>query len=255
MNTDQMIHTTTRWFLICAITTLTGFMTQAQEDGAIEETEKPKWETNASVGFTLTQGNNDTLLATASILSLKKWELNELSLSADGSLGEVEGVKNNETLRGTGQYNRLFTNDRTFALLNLSALHDAIADVEFRGTVSPGLGHYFFKEDKFELSGELGPGFVYEKVGGITDHYLSLRAAESVKYQISERARLWQKLEYIPQVDHFENYLVIAEIGIDSDLTEKLGMRFTIQDVFDNEPAAGRKSNDLRVVSSLRYKF
>ncbi|MBT4273893.1 MAG: DUF481 domain-containing protein, partial [Verrucomicrobia bacterium] len=239
MNTDQMIHTTTRWFLICAITTLTGFMTQAQEDGAIEETEKPKWETNASVGFTLTQGNNDTLLATASILSLKKWELNELSLSADGSLGEVEGVKNNETLRGTGQYNRLFTNDRTFALLNLSALHDAIADVEFRGTVSPGLGHYFFKEDKFELSGELGPGFVYEKVGGITDHYLSLRAAESVKYQISERARLWQKLEYIPQVDHFENYLVIAEIGIDSDLTEKLGMRFTIQDVFDNEPAAG----------------
>ena len=255
MNTDQMIHTTTRWFLICAITTLTGFMTQAQEDGAIEETEKPKWETNASVGFTLTQGNNDTLLATSSILSLKKWELNELSLSADGSLGEVEGVKNNETLRGTGQYNRLFTNDRTFALLNLSALHDAIADVEFRGTVSPGLGHYFFKEDKFELSGELGPGFVYEKVGGITDHYLSLRAAESVKYQISERARLWQKLEYIPQVDHFENYLVIAEIGIDSDLTEKLGMRFTIQDVFDNEPAAGRKSNDLRVISSLRYKF
>ena len=255
MNTDQIFQKKTRWFLICAITTVTGFMTQAQEDGAIEETEKPKWETNASVGFTLTQGNNDTLLATASILSLKKWELNELSLTADGSLGEVEGVKNNETLRGTGQYNRLFANDRTFALLNLSALHDAIADVEFRGTVSPGLGHYFFKEDKFELSGELGPGFVYEKVGGITDHYLSLRAAESVKYQISERARLWQKLEYIPQVDHFENYLVIAEIGIDSDLTEKLGMRFTIQDVFDNEPAAGLKSNDLRVVSSLRYKF
>lgn len=255
MNTDQMIHTTTRWLLICAITAFTGFMNQAQEVETIEETEKPKWETNASVGFTLTQGNNDTLLATASILSLKKWELNELSLSADGSLGEVEGVKNNETLRGTGQYNRLFTNDRTFALLNLSALHDAIADVAFRGTVSPGLGHYFFKENKFELSGELGPGFVYEKVGGITDHYMSLRVAESAKYQISERARLWQKLEYVPQVDYFENYLVIAEIGIDSDLTEKLGMRFTIQDVFDNQPALGRKSNDLRVVSSLRYKF
>ena len=99
MNTDQMIHTTTRWLLICAITAFTGFMNQAQEVETIEETEKPKWETNASVGFTLTQGNNDTLLATASILSLKKWELNELSLTSDGSLGEVEGVKNNETLR------------------------------------------------------------------------------------------------------------------------------------------------------------
>jgi len=49
--------------------------------------------------------------------------------------------------------------------------------------------------------------------------------------------------------------LIVAEIGIDSDLTEKLGLRLTIQDMFDNEPAAGRKSNDLKVVSSLRYKF
>jgi putative salt-induced outer membrane protein YdiY len=255
MNTNNIIRKATRWLLTCAIVATTGFMAKAQDAENVEEKEKTQWETNASVGFTLTQGNNDTLLATASILGLKKWELNELSLGADASIGEVEGVKNNETLRGNAQYNRLFTNDRTFALLNVSALHDAIADVEYRGTISPGLGHYFFKEDKFELSADLGPGCVYEKVGGITDHYMSLRAAESAKYKISDRARLWQKIEYIPQVDNFENYLVTAEIGIDSDLTEKLGMRFTIQDVYDNEPAAGRKSNDLRVVSSLRYKF
>lgn len=255
MNTKNIIHTTSRWILACVIAATTCLVTQAQDAEKIEETEKPQLETSASVGFTLTQGNNDTLLVTASVLGLKKWEMNELSLGADGSLGEVEGVKNNETLKGFSQYNRLFSNGRTFALLNVSALHDAIADVEFRGTVSPGLGHYFFKEEKFELSGELGPGFVYEKVGGITDHYMSLRAAESAKYKISDRARLWQKLEFVPQVDNFENYLVMAEIGIDSDLTEKLGLRLTIQDVYDNEPAAGRKSNDLRVVSSLRYKF
>ncbi len=255
MNTNNIIKSATSWLLTCVILAATTVASNAQDAEKVEETKKPEWETNASVGFTLTQGNNDTLLATASILALKKWELNELSLGADGSLGEVEGVKNNETLRGNSQYNRLFTNERTYALLNIAALHDSIADVEFRGTVSPGLGHYFFKEEKFELSGELGPGFVYEKVGGITDHYMSFRAAESAKYKISDRARLWQKLEFIPQVDHFENYLIMAEIGIDSDLTEKLGMRLTIQDVYDNEPAAGRKSNDLRVVSSLRYKF
>jgi len=248
-----MIKMATRWLLACVL--MAGMGQLKAQDETPETEEKPKWETNASFGFTLTQGNNDTLLVTSSVLGIKKWELNELSLGADASLGEVEGTKNNETLRGFSQYNRLFTNERTYALFNVAALHDAIADVEFRLTVSPGLGHYFYKSEKFELSGELGPGFVYEKLGSRTDNYMSLRVAESAKYQISERARLWQKLELIPQVDNFDNVLVMAEIGIDSDLTEKLGLRLTIQDVYDNEPAAGRKSNDLRVVSSLRYKF
>lgn len=249
-----MIKNAVQW--LCAIAVLTSL--QSPQLFAAEEAEaaeKPQWETNASVGFTLTQGNNDTLLATASILGLKKWEMNELSLGADASIGEVEGVKNNETLRGFSQYNRLFTNDRSYALVNTSILHDAIADVDYRFTVSPGLGHYFYKEDKFELSGELGPGFVSENVGGVSDQYMSLRVAESAKYKISERARLWQRVEYVPQVDQFSNYLIVAEIGVDSDLTEKLGLRLTIQDMFDNEPAAGRKSNDLKVISSLRYKF
>ena len=254
MNTKNTFKSAIQW--LAAIVLITGM--QSSSLRAAEEpeaAEKPKWETNASVGFTLTQGNNDTLLATASILGLKKWEMNELSLGADASIGEVEGVQNNETLRGFCQYNRLFTNDRTYALINTSILHDAIADVDYRFTVSPGLGHYFFKGDKFELSGELGPGFVAEEVGGVTDQYMSLRLAESAKYKISDRARMWQKIEYVPQVDQFSNYLIVAEIGVDSDLTEKLGLRLTLQDVFDNEPAAGRKSNDLKVVSSLRYKF
>lgn len=213
------------------------------------------WETTAAVGFTLTQGNSDTVLATANLLGLKKWEANELSAGLNASYGEVEGVQNNGMTRGTVQYNRILNDGKSYFYGKADLLHDAIADVNYRFSVSPGYGYYFLKNDKFNLSAEFGPGFISEKVGGIQDEYMTVRVGEKFEYKISDRARLWQSLEYLPQVDDFENFLLVGEIGVESDLTEKLSLRVSLQDNFDNRPAPGRKSNDLRLVTGLGYKF
>jgi len=213
------------------------------------------WETSAAVGFTLTQGNSDTVLATANLLGLKKWEANELSAGLNASYGEVEGLQNNGMTRGTVQYNRILNDGKSYFYGKADLLHDAIADVNYRFSVSPGFGYYILKNDTFNLSAEIGPGFISEKVGGIRDDYMTIRVGEKFEYKISERARLWQSLEYLPQVDDFENFLLVAEIGVESDLTEKLSLRVSLQDNYDNQPAAGRKSNDLRLVTGLGYKF
>ena len=59
----------------------------------------------------------------------------------------------------------------------------------------------------------------------------------------------------MPQIDEFTNYLLVAEIGVESDLTEKMSLRVSLQDNYDNQPAPGRKSNDLRLVTGIGYKF
>lgn len=222
-------------------------------DAVVEE--KPKWETSAAFGFTLTSGNSDTVLGTASLLSLKKWELNELSAGVNGSYGEVEGVKNNELVRGTVQYNRLLGDTDSYFYGKADLLHDSVADVEYRLSVSPGYGYYFVKNDRTKLSAEVGPGYIFEKLGSGEDDYLTLRVGERFEHKISERARLWQSLEFMPQVEEFANYLIVAEIGIESDLTEKMSLRVSFQDNYDNRPAPGRKSNDLRLVTGIGYKF
>src|SRR5690242_5006192 len=76
---------------------------------AVPEEKPPAWETSASLGLTLTRGNSKTLLATANILSERKWDHNELRLGADAAYGEDHDVKNTESLHGFGQYNRLIT--------------------------------------------------------------------------------------------------------------------------------------------------
>ncbi len=252
MNVKRVINRTFQLACVVLATNLTLTSTFAAE---AEVEEKPKWETSAALGFTLTQGNSDTVLATASLLSLKKWELNELSAGINGSYGEVDSVKNNETARGTVQYNRLIGDSDSYFFGKADLLHDSIADVEYRLSLSAGYGYYLVKNDRMQLSAEIGPGYIFEKLGSGSDDYLTLRAGERFEYKISDRARIWQSLEYLPQVEEFGNFLLVGEIGIESDLTEKMSLRVSLQDNYDNEPAPGRKSNDLRLITGIGYKF
>ena len=214
----------------------------------------PAWETSAALGLTLTRGNSETLLFSGSILSEKKWDMNEVRLGADATYGEDRDVKNAEAVHGFGQYNRLFT-ERAFGYLRLDALHDAVADVEYRVTISPGVGYYFIKNERTTLSGEVGPGYIFEKLGSNTDEYATLRIAERFEHKFNDRVKLWQSVEFLPQVDDFSNYLVNSEIGIDTSLTDKLSLRVFAIDTYDSEPAEGRDKNDLKLVTAIAYKF
>jgi putative salt-induced outer membrane protein YdiY len=212
------------------------------------------WEKSAAVGLTLTRGNSDTLLFTANFLAARKGKENEFFLGADATYGENDDVKNAESLHGFVQYNRLFS-DRWYGYARVDGLHDAIADIEYRFTLSPGVGYYFIKNETTRLNAEVGPGFVYEKQGDDTSGYFTVRLAERFEHKFNDRVRIWQSLEFLPQVDDFNNYILNAEIGVESALTKKLSLRAYLQDTYDNEPAMGREKNDLKLVTALGYKF
>jgi putative salt-induced outer membrane protein YdiY len=226
----------------------------AGEAPAVTPPPPPKWNSSAAAGLTLTSGNSDTMLATANIGTEKKWDKNEVAFGVDGAYGEQDDEKNVETLHGFGQYNRLFT-ERFFGLFRADALHDAIADVEYRVTLSPGVGYYFIKNKTTFLRGEVGPGVVFEKAGGETDTYMTLRLAERFEHQLSKTARIWQSAEILPDVSDWENYIVNAEIGIDVAINTRWSLRAYLQDTYDNKPADGRKHNDLKLVVGTAYKF
>jgi len=221
---------------------------------AVKEAPKNPWVTSASLGFSLTRGNSETLLVTGNILTEKKWDKNEVRLGADGTYGEDGDTTNAEQVHGFGQYNRLFT-ERFFGYGRVDALHDGIADVEYRVTLSPGVGYYFVKNKSTTFSGEVGPGFVMEKQGDETHDYFTLRIAERAEHKLNDRVRLWESVEYLPQVDDFNNYIINAEIGIDTSITTKCSLKVFVVDTYDNDPAPDRKKNDLKLVAAIAYKF
>ncbi len=227
-----------------------------------------QWQSSAAAGLTLTRGNSDTLLGTLSLGTGKKWDQNELSMGADGAYGStkqtvtVGGVKTTDSqttaqsLRGFLQYNRLFT-EKWYGYGRVEGLYDKVADIDYRFTLSPGVGYYFIKEKTTDFSAEAGPGLVTQKLGDDSKTYLTLRIAEKFHHALSDRARIWESLEFLPQVDDWNNYIVNGEIGIEADLnmTGKLALRVFLQDTYNNVPATGREKNDAKLVAAIAYKF
>jgi len=230
------------------------------QDAAKPE-ELPKWKQTASLGFTLTKGNSDTALVTASYAGAKKWGNNEVAVGLNGGYGENDGTKNNEFINAFGQYNWLFGKDnRWYGFGRLGALYDGIADIDYRVSAAVGLGYYFLKEGindnkRFNLSAEVGPGYVIERVGGIDDDYATIYVAEKFSWKLSEKSRLWQSLAFSPQIDDVENSVTDFELGISTKITENLDLRAVLSDTYRSQPAAGRDHNDLKFVTSLGYSF
>ena len=226
------------------------------EPEPVKPEKKSHWKHTATMGITLAQGNSETALGHLSLLSLRTWELNEFSAKVNGSYGKSDGVKNNETLHGALQYNRNIGEKKSFFYARVDTLHDAIADIEYRLSASPGYGYHFLDNDRFKLSFELGPGFITEKLGsGDRNSYLTTRVGQNFEWRINERSRIWQSTEWLPQVSDFTNFIVVSELGVESKLTSNLNLRVMLQDNFDNQPSPGRKSNDLRLITGLSYSF
>jgi putative salt-induced outer membrane protein len=217
----------------------------------------PPWDLSAAAGLTLTRGNSHTTLFTGNVLADKKWDAgkNELSLGVDGVYGTDHGVENANSLHGFVQYNHLFT-ERFYGYARVDGLHDAIAGIDYRVTVSPGVGYYFIKETNTFFRGEVGPGYLYEKDNDDTTHsYATLRLAERFEHTFNQFVKVWESVEYLPQVDRFGNYIVNSEIGVETTMSKKLALQVYLQDNYHSEPPDDRLKNDLKLVSAIKYKF
>jgi putative salt-induced outer membrane protein YdiY len=232
------------------------------------------WKTSAGLNFALTSGNSDTLLVGANFNATKKWEQNELIGTADVAYGEattrqvVGGVlvdNDSITVNNFGaalQYNRLIS-ERFYLGARVDGRRDEIADIDYRFTGTANAGYYFIKEKNITLSGEAGPGYVVEKLGLDKNDYLTVRFGEKFTWNINERARVFQDLEFMPEASDFGNYIIQGQIGLEADIIKNLALRVTLQDTYRARPAAiggtvplvFREKNDLRLLAGINYKF
>ncbi len=231
------------------------------------EPEKPKWETTANAGLTLTTGNSESILGTIGLDTKRKWESDEVTLGASAGYGKSSspGTTRSRTTDFTkayGQYNHLI-NERAYFGLRVDGERDGIADLSYRVRISPLLGYYVIKNDKTSLSFDVGPSVVIERfeatpanVNPTTDTYLAIRFGERFEHKLSDTTKIWQTAEYIPSVKEWsEKYLINAEIGISTAITPKWDLQLKYQINHDSAPAGNREYTDSRLIAGTAYKF
>jgi putative salt-induced outer membrane protein YdiY len=134
-------------------------------------------------------------------------------------------------------------------------LRDIIADIDYRLTIGPGAGYYLIKQTNTTLAVEGGFNFEAQKLGGKDQNFATVRLAERFEHKFNNRARFWQNVELLPQVDKFDNCVMNFEIGIEAALSKSFNLKTYLDDTYANRPAVGRQKNDLKLVSGISYKF
>ncbi len=220
--------------------------------------ETDSWQISMAIGFNKTDGNSDTLLLNSSLTAEKEMEKNIYRFGIEGAYGETkveqedgstEDTATAQNAKGFAHYKR--THERSYVYLDSSVLHDDIAEVDYRALMGPGAGYFLIKSEVATLGIEAGPTYLWEKVGGQEDDYPVLRFAQRYDWQISETAKLWQAVEYLPRIDDSEDYLLNAEIGAEAALNTHLSLRVVVQERYDNTPAEGQERSDLTMIVAL----
>ena len=221
------------------------------------------WSSVASADLTLTRGNSQNFLAAASINTSRKWTLDELLMGAGAGYGEttqnVAGQgsvksKTQDFLKGFAQEDHKFV-DGLYGGLRVEGLNDEISDIQYRLTVSPLLGYFFFKNTNTFLCAEVGPTYINERLSDHTTSYLAERAAERFEYKFLDGAKVWEHVEWIPQADKFKNWILNAEVGVSAPISKSLSVRLVADDTYNNQPANGFLKNDLKLMAGLGYRF
>lgn len=228
-----------------------------------EEYADSGWKSSLGLGLNLTKGNSEATLFTAHVESQRIGAVYEVRLKAEGNYGtskveRSDGTDDTEVnvqnVRGTADLRRLVS-DRAYSYMNLEALQDEIADVDYRIVLGGGMGYYWIKSKKTSLSSEAGPSYVAQEINRNRDGYFAMRVAEDFEYQFTDRSRIWQSAEYVLGLRDTGKYLVTAELGGEAALNAQLALRVVLQDKYDNRPGPGKEENDLALTSGITYRF
>jgi putative salt-induced outer membrane protein YdiY len=212
------------------------------------------WQSSISAGLSLTRGNSDSMLFSADFLTKKKTPTDEYGFRLGGSYGDQNSKETVNNYKVAGQWNHFFI-EQFFSYLRADGLRDVIADLDYRFTIGPGAGYYLIKQTNTTLAAEVGAAFEAQKLGGQDVTFATVRLAERFERKLNDHVRLWENVEFLPQVEQFDNYVVTAEIGVETSLTKTLSLKTYLNDSYQNQPAKGKEKNDAKIIAAVAYKF
>lgn len=234
---------------------------EVSQIAAMNVSQEPQWSGSVFVGGTMVRGNSKSTTLSARADATRKARDNQIKLSAGYLFGRDTAPDTGVTTTTTenwfasGQYNHDIT-ARLYGYGNLRIERDRIADLDLRLIPGGGVGYRFIEGPEFNFSGEAGLAWVFEsyKSGGSEDH-IAARLAYHLDWAINDKVKLTHDLEYLPSLEDFGDFNVIASAGVRATLTDRMFAELRIEDRYDATPAAGVSKTDLRYILGVGWNF
>lgn len=216
------------------------------------------WTRRIQVGGTFADGNTQTDLLDVITELERNTPIQSRQVDAGGQWGRNQSKQT---------ANRWFVNSnfdwpmeegsQWITFLTSKNEYNALQNLDYRGTVSAGMGYRFIFESKRRLIARFGPAYTVE----IFHSPYNLRESPDMfgefeaRWPVLKRMSLEQKMRVQPSILNFELVRVFSTTGLLMDLDEKerWKLRLGFQYTYNSQPSNGRLPSDYLSTVSLVY--
>jgi len=217
------------------------------------------WTKRLELGGTFLGGNTDRDYVTTGLFLEKSDNDNLFEFEIGGRWGESNGVRDANRWYGNATLDVARTTDWIVFVTNKNT-YDEFENLDWRGTISSGLGYRFINEKDKRLIVRLGPGGTREIYNSPTLRRTTfdIFAELEFRWPLSDHAQLEHKQTWTPSMDTgtVSSILrVTTETGLlfKLDNKDRWNLKFGLLQIYNSSPNAGRKKNDYTGSVSLVY--
>lgn len=220
---------------------------------------KDGWKGKAGFGLDISRGNSDVTSIALDLEAGCTYGANIYSLAAAYGYAETDGELSRQNSKVSLKYDRALS-ERVYLYARAENEYDKIALVDYRVTVGPGAGVFFVKNDTVSLKTDAGLSYIDQKLRDETlenslDGVLALRVTERCDLKLSETAAAWQAVEYLPDTDAFDSYLMNTELGLETRITGSTSLKIVAARRHNSMPPEGVDKDDNSIKAALAFAF
>lgn len=173
----------------------------------------------------------------------------------DGDGVEEEKLEITANRLELGGSSALKLDDRNYWITALRYENDDFAPYANQATLAIGYGHYFIKNERTELSTEIGPGYRHAEVAGTgaTENDFIGRGQLDFTHQLTDTTRLYDSLLVEAGRD---NTFVQNDIGVAVAMNAALALKVGVQARHNTQVPTGRtEKTDTLTTANIVYSF
>lgn len=230
-----------------------------------------KWHGSVNVAFQSARGNTYENSATVLANVNRRWEKDRVNANfgyyySETGTSEENKEKSTDRWEIEGQHDH-FWSERFYIYENAKFEQDDIAGLDYRLRLGAGGGYQWLDGRNFDSTGkwsfnqEVGAAWIknsyVDQDPSADDSYATVRYAHHLKYfpKWNDNIEAFHNLEFLPQVDDWENYLIKADVGFTTKIVMDFNLLCKIEWDYNSMPSVGRKSSDFRYIVGLGYQW
>jgi len=221
----------------------------------------PAFHGSVALNGLFTTGNSETEQLGFTAHAVKRWLDDRFSLGGEYSYGRQKdqntGVTSTTVDYGAGfmKYEHFFT-EKFYGYAGFKIEHDGVAGLTYCTTTGPGAGYQWFESPPSTSRPKRGsPGStkLFENTG--SRDLAALRFFYSVDWTPVKPLKLYNTVEYLPNIADWGEYLLNIDAGARATVWEGLFGDFRIEYRYNSRPDPGRKTTDVGYILSAGWAF